>query len=496
MEKLSYRTLESNGYQGWLLGSAPERVLQFGEGNFLRAFADYFVDVANEKCGFDAKVVVVQPIARGLCGQLNEQEGLYTLYLRGFLDGRQVNEKRVASCVSRAINPYEEYQALLQVAHNPDIRYIISNTTEAGIVFDPGCGFEDAPPSSFPAKLTRFLYERYTSGSAGKKGLVVLSCELIDNNGDELRRCVEEYIRLWSLEQGFAEWVGDNVMFCNTLVDRIVTGYPAAEADALNRENGYEDKLLVAAEVFGLWVIEGPESLAEELPFARAGLPVKVVPDHTPYKQRKVRILNGAHTTLCLAAFLCGKNIVRDCMQDHRLRGFMEHTIYQEIIPTLSLPKAELEQFAASVTERFANPFIDHALLAISLNSVSKWRARVLPSLKGYLDKTGTLPPNITFSFAALLQFYSGVKMENGVLIALRQEQEYPIKDEEWVLEEFLALKDNNPAEKAEAICKNQRMWGEDLRGIPGFEQAVAAYLADIQEKGMEEVLAGLAQEE
>lgn len=495
MEQLSYGTLKQQGFQGFVLENAPERVLQFGEGNFLRAFADYFIDVANEKSGFNTKVVVAQPIAQGLAHLLNEQEGLYTTYLRGYKDGNKVNEKRVCSCISRAINPYEDYAALLEIAHNPQLRYIISNTTEAGIVFDAACGFEDAPPASFPAKLTRFLYERFTSKTAGDKGLVVLSCELIDNNGGELKRCVEEYIRLWKLEAGFAQWVEANVLFCNTLVDRIVTGYPAAEAAALNAENGYEDKLLVAAEVFGLWVIEGPESLGQELPFAKAGLPVIVVPDHTPYKQRKVRILNGAHTSLVLAAYLSGKDIVRDCMEDAVTRGFMEHTIYQEIIPTLTLPKAELEEFAASVTDRFANPFIDHSLLAISLNSVAKWKARLLPSLQGYVEKNAALPANITFSLAALIAFYSGVRMENGAMVALRGTQEYTVKDDEWVLEAFLALKDSTPAQKAAAICGDTRMWGEDLCSIPGLENAVAGYLEMIRSKGMAAALAAMQQE-
>lgn len=495
MEQLNRKTLDNLGYQGYLLNDAAERVLQFGEGNFLRAFADYFIDIANEKCDFRCKVVVAQPIQYGLAEELNKQDGLYTLYLRGFQDGSPVNQKRIVSCISRAINPYSDYQALLAVAENPELRYIVSNTTEAGIVFDDSCRFDDAPPASFPAKLTRFLYQRYKTEAAKENGLVVLSCELIDNNGEELQRCVEQYLQLWKLEEEFSRWLHRQVSFHSTLVDRIVTGYPANEAEKLNAENGYEDKLLDTGEIFGLWVIEGPESLEQELPFAKAGLPVKVVPDHTPYKQRKVRILNGAHTSLVPVAYLCGKDIVRDCMEDPQLRRFMETTIYDEVIPTLQLPKTELEEFAASVTDRFSNPFIDHALLSIALNSVSKWRARVMPSLKVYLEDKKTLPSHIVFSFAALLAFYQGEKLRDEGMEALRNGSPYLIKDDRWVLEAFMALKGKNAAETVTAIAGNTRMWGEDLNNLPGFADSVTNYLSGIQANGMRAALDALQQE-
>ncbi len=491
MKQLNDETLRQSGYKGFVRRGAPERVLQFGEGNFLRAFVDYFIDVANERCGFDTSVVVVQPIAQGLANVLNEQQGLYTLYLRGFEDGRKAEEKRVVSCISRAINPYEDYAALLACAHNPDLRYIVSNTTEAGIVFDDTCRFSDAPPSAFPAKLTRFLYERYKAFGIGY-GLVVLSCELIDHNGDELRRCVEETIRLWQLEDDFYDWVKKEVLFCNTLVDRIVTGYPRAEAERLNEANGYEDKLLDTGEVFGLWVIEGPKSLEEELPFVKAGLPVRVVPDHLPYKQRKVRILNGAHTSMVLAAYLAGKNIVRECMEDEAIRTFMQKTIHEEIIPTLSLPREELEMFAASVTERFQNPFIDHSLLAIALNSTSKWRARVLPSLKEYAERFGSLPQRIVFSFAAYLVFYRGVRLEDAGLMAKRGEGEYCVNDTRSVLELFYAHRGSSAAELVHAVCSDVKLWGEDLGAISGFEAAVTGYLNQIAAFGMKGAIAKL----
>ena len=317
MKTLNYETLNEIGYDGYLLKDAPERVLQFGEGNFLRAFVDYFIDMLNEKTGFNSKVVLCQPIAPGLADKINEQEGLYTLYLRGFQDGAKVNKKRIISCVSRCLNPYNDFEEVLKCAENPDLRYITCNTTEAGIAYDPSCRFTDVPASSYPGKLTQFLYRRFrTFGSEIGKGFVILSCELIDNNGKELEKCVLQYAAQWELGDDFMNWIREENLFCSTLVDRIVTGYPRSEADAINEENGYIDNLIDTGEIFGFWVIEGPESLKEELPFEKAGLPVLITDDHKPYKQRKVRILNGAHTSFVLGAYLAGQNIVRDCMND------------------------------------------------------------------------------------------------------------------------------------------------------------------------------------
>ena len=493
MKKLSYQTLKETGYNGYLLENAPEKVLQFGEGNFLRAFVDYFFDVANEKCGFNGKVVLCQPIAPGLANMINEQQGLYTLYLRGFENGQKVNQKRVISAVSRCLNPYEDFGSLLACAKNPDLRYLASNTTEAGIAFDPSCRFDDAPPASFPGKLTRFLYERYTHfGTVHGKGFVILSCELIDNNGKELKKCVHQYIDLWGLSDEFAKWVDEENLFCSTLVDRIVTGYPRAEAAAINEANGYEDNLIDTGEVFGFWVIEGPHWLEDELPFKKAGLPVSVVADHTPYKKRKVRILNGAHTSMVLAAYLAGQDIVRNCMQDEVIKGFMDKTVYDEIIPTLTLPKDELESFAHAVGERFNNPFIDHALMAISLNSTSKWKARCLPSFKGYVEKFGKLPVNLTMSMAALIKFYScDVQRltDDGLVCKRPAGNEYTVKDDRPVLEFYYAHKDDDAKTLAHAVLSNESFWGEDLTAVPGFEAAVAADLEGIEAKGMYEMM-------
>ncbi len=347
METLNYAALERLGYTGYLLPKAPVRVLQFGEGNFLRAFIDYFIDIANERTGFNGKVTLVQPIPQGGLRQAFErQEGLYTLYLRGLEDGEAVNQKRVISACGRYINPYADYQALLREAQNPALRYVVSNTTEAGIVYDGSCRFADTPPVSFPPKLTRLLYERWRTFMGEKgKGLVILSCELIDDNGIILAGHVRRHAQEWQLESQFMDWLSEECLFCSTLVDRIVTGYPRGEAQALNAENGYIDDLLDTGETFALWVIEGPEWLAEELPFARAGLPVKVVADHAPYKKQKVRILNGAHTSMVPAAFLCGQNIVRDAMYDDDIAAFFRKAVWEEIMPVVPLPRAELEAF-------------------------------------------------------------------------------------------------------------------------------------------------------
>lgn len=492
MENLSYKTLEEQGYDGFLLKDAPERVLQFGEGNFLRAFVDYFVDMMNEKAGFNSKVVVCQPIGSStkVKDMINEQEGLYTLYLRGFENGQKVNTKRIISCVSRCLNPYQDFDALMDCAKNPDLRFITCNTTEAGIAYDPACQLADRPASSYPGKLTQFMYERFQLfGKEAGKGFVILACELIDNNGKELEKCVLQYAKQWNLGEEFINWIQTENIFSSTLVDRIVTGYPRNEAEAICKENNYPDNIIDTGEVFGFWVIEGPDSLKKELPFKEAGLPVLICGDHKPYKQRKVRILNGAHTSFVLGAYLAGQDIVRNCMDDEVINGFMNKTIYDEIIPTLTLPKEELEGFAASVTERFKNPFIDHALLAISLNSTSKWKARVMPSLKGFVDKTNALPACITASFAFYLAFYRGTELTEEGLVGKRGDNTYMIKDDQNVLEFYLAHKDDSAQELTHAVCTNTDFWGEDLTLIPGFEEAVSGYLAKIEQDGTYEVM-------
>ena len=489
MELLNYEVLEKSGYDGYILKDAPEKVMQFGEGNFLRAFVDYWFDVSNEKAGWNGKCVLVQPIKPGLAEMINKQEGLYTLYLRGRENGEKVDRKRVISSVSRCLNPYTEegYKAMMELAVSDDLEYIVSNTTEAGIVYDPSCQLEDKPANSFPGKLTQVLYERY---KAGKGGLVILSCELIDNNGKELLKCVNQYIDQWGLDDGFRKYVNEDCTFCSTLVDRIVPGRirDAEEVARLEEINGYSDPLLVVGEVFGVWNIEGPAWLEEKLPFKKAGVNCIVVPDVTPYKKRKVRILNGAHTGFVLGAYLAGFNIVRECMENSTVLGFMNKMLYDEVIPTLTLDKDDLMNFAKAVQDRFNNPFVNHELMSISLNSTSKWRARCFPSFAEYVEKYGKLPACLTTSFAAYLAFYSSNIQEltdAGLVCKDPQGRTYTISDDRWVLEFYYDHKDDDAATLTHAVMTNEQMWGEDLTKIEGFEAAVAADLEKIRKDGV-----------
>ena len=489
MKQLNYDVLKETGYQGFIEKDAPERIIQFGEGNFLRGFVDYFVDTMNEKAGFHSKVLVVQPIARGLRDIINTQEGLYTLYLRGFQDGQKVNQKRVISSISRCLNPYDEFDKFMESAESQDLRFVVSNTTEAGIAYDPECRFDDAPASSFPGKLTQWLYHRYETFKEGH-GMVILSCELIDDNGKELEKCVLKYAEQWNLGEEFIKWIKKENIFCATLVDRIVTGYPRSEVENLNKENGYEDQLVDTAEIFGLWVIEAPQELGQEIPFEKAGLPVIITDNHKPYKQRKVRILNGAHTSFVLGAYLAGEDIVRNCMNDETIRTFMNKTVYDEIIPTLDLPEQELKDFAAAVTERFKNPYIDHKLLDISLNSTSKWKARVLPSLLEYVKRKGTLPSCITASMAFYIQFYRGIRWEeDSIMVAKREANEYPVKDDLNVLKFYMERKDAKIEGLVHDVLSNVDFWGQDLTQIPGFESAVLQDMEVIQESGARKLM-------
>ena len=488
MEKLSYAALKAAGYPGYVLEDPPEKVLQFGEGNFLRAFVNYWFDVSNEKAGWNGKCVLVQPIAPGLAGLINEQEGLYTLYLRGRENGEKVDKKRVISSVSRCLNPYEkaDFDAMMEVAVSDDLEYVVSNTTEAGIVYDPACKLDDVPAASFPGKLTQVLYKRW---QAGKPGLVILSCELIDNNGRELLKCVGQYVDQWGLEDGFKKYVNEDCTFCSTLVDRIVPGRvkDAGEAARMEAENGYRDELIDVGEVFGVWNIEGPAWLEEKLPFKKAGLNCPVVPDVTPYKKRKVRILNGAHTGFVLGAYLAGFDIVRDCMQDDTVRGFMNKMLYEEVIPTLPLDKKDLEDFASAVQDRFNNPFVDHELMSISLNSTSKWRARNMPSFLEYVEAKGELPACLTMSFAAYIAFFSNDIQgltDKGLVCRRPKGNEYVCSDDRWVLEFYNDHKDDSAEELVHAVMTNERMWGQDLTKVAGFEAAVVSGLKLIREQG------------
>ena len=490
METLNYPVLKQSGYDGYILEHAPEKVLQFGEGNFLRAFVDYWFDLANEKAGWNGKCVLVQPIAPGLAKMINAQDGLYTLYLRGSENGRKVDDKRVISSVSRCLNPYEkeDYEAMMEVAASDELEIIVSNTTEAGIVYDPACQKDDCPPSSFPAKLTQVLYHRYR---AGKPGILMLACELIDDNGKQLLKCVNQYIDQWGLEDGFKQYVNEDCTFCGSLVDRIVPGRirDPKEVAELEEKNGYADPLTDVGEVFGVWVIEGDPKLNDVLPFRKAGLEdhVFVTPDMSPYKKRKVRILNGAHTGFVLGAYLAGFDIVRDCMHDDTVLGYMNKMLLDEVVPILPLDKEDCKKFAAAVQDRFNNPFVNHELMSISLNSTSKWRARNMPSFLEYIEQNGTLPACLTMSFAAYIAFYSNDVQEltdAGLVCKRAKGNTYTVSDDRWVLEFYYAHKDDDIPALVHAVMANEQMWGRDLTQIPGFEDATVNNLAMIREQG------------
>lgn len=372
-----------------------ERIIQFGEGGFLRGFADWMLDIVNEKTDFNGKAVVVQPIREGLCDLLSAQGCVYTHICRG---KEGVDTRRIES-ISRCVKPYDDFEGYLALAKNPDARFIISNTTESGIVFSEKDKFTDTPAESFPGKLTQLLYKRYEEGL---RGFVFLPCELIEKNGKTLRDCILRYSDLWSLGDGFANWIKEENVFCDTLVDRINTGYPRGE----DIDVGWDDKMINASEYFHLWVIEGYDGLFDEIPFDKCGLQVILTDDLARYRTRKVRILNGAHTSLVPYALLSGLDTVGSCIENETMLAHLKSCIYDEIIPTLDLPRAELIDYADNVIARFSNPYVKHMLSSIALNSVSKFKVRVLPSILEYVKRYEKMPTSLIFSFAKLIDFY------------------------------------------------------------------------------------------
>jgi len=464
----------------------PVRIIQFGEGNFLRAFIDWMVDRMNEEVGFQTGITVIQPIAAGLAEKINAQNGLYTLFLNGLREGKPFSEHRIIRCLDRCLNPYANFQGYLRTAENSDLRFVVSNTTEAGIAFNGHDRMGDAPPSSFPAKLTVWLYHRYRHfQGAESAGLIFLPCELIEDNGDNLKECILKYVVLWKLENGFAEWIKKFCCFCNTLVDRIVTGYPKERAPELSAKLGYEDLLMTEGELFHLWVIQGPDFLKKELPFHKCGLNVLFAKDVAPYRTRKVRILNGAHTSFVPAAYLMGVETVREAVEHPLLGAFLRQTLFEEIIPTLDLPKEELTAFAEAVLERFKNPFIKHYLMSIALNSISKFQVRVLPSLGEYMKRQGRVPERLAFSFAALIAFYKGRRGNDPI----------PLNDSPENLALFKALWASHDG-SLESIQKmvmkvlgQKDLWQTDLNEWKGLGQVLGEYLREIETRGMEATL-------
>lgn len=385
-----------------------EKIIQFGAGNFLRAFADYFIDKSNKDNLFDGKVVIVSPTNSKTVEKINSQQGKYNLYIRGISDNKEICNRIQIDSISRAINPYMDFDSYISLAHNQDFRYIISNTTEAGIIFSQDDKFNDRPAKSFPAKLTQLLFERY---KLNLDGFIIFACELIDNNADVLKECVLKYADLWQLGDDFTKWICNNNHFCNTLVDRIVTGYPKDEAQSLCEEIGFDDKLLDTAEPYHLWAIEG--DFENELPLKKAGLNVIWTDDIKPYKKMKVRILNGCHTSLVFASLLCGISTVKQSLDDDDLHKFLNLCMFDYILPTLG-DTEENRAFANAVFERFANPYIKHMWKSISLNSVSKFNARVLPTIIDYINKNNAVPKPLAFSLACLIEYYKNNEVNDS----------------------------------------------------------------------------------
>lgn len=462
---LQQATSLPSGLTRGVLERLPETVVQFGAGNFLHGFADWMIDLLNEAGLFGGHVVAVEEHQPALVDVLNSQDGLYTLLLRGVAGGQVVDQRRIVTAVSRALNPRDAWSELVRSFQSPELRFVVSNTTEAGIALVDEPLRPGQSPGSFPAKVAALLYERFQAVCGDPaRGLVFLPCELIDRNGATLRQYVQCHAERWNLGGDFAAWVTGSNHFLNTLVDRIVTGHPGDEAPQLMRDLGYEDALLDTGEWFPLWVMEGPRQLAEELPFHRAGLNVVWTDDLTPYRTRKVRILNGAHTATVLAAFHGGLNTVREMVEDPVFGPFVRRTVFDEILPTVPLDERQRTDYAHAVLERFRNPFVRHALLSISLNSVSKWKVRVLPTLLDYVQTRGTLPPLLSFSLAALIHFYRGERSSTTSWVGRRDGDCYPIRDEAAVLEFFAQVSNadesnRQPRELTAAILGHTSLW-------------------------------------
>lgn len=455
----------------------PERVVQFGGGNFLRGFVDWMIEALNEQTDFASKVVMVKPTPEGNYEALAAQDCLFHVQLHGLEAGEPIVQRKLITCISRVVNPYSDYQVFLALARQPDIRFIVSNTTEAGIAFAPDDRLTDTPPASFPAKLTLFLYHRFQHFEANPdKGCIVLPCELIEHNGERLKQLVLRYADLWQLDTRFGQWLETNNLFCNTLVDRIVTGFPKTDGAAVLKRIGFNDQQLVEAEQYHSWVIEAPPALQLELPVHQSNLNVRIIEDIAPYQRMKVRILNGAHTAMMPLGYLTGLETVQQAVEHPWLGEFVRELLYEEILPSLDDPDAGI--FAQDVLNRFHNPFIQHQLLSIALNSISKFRVRLLPSLTAYTANTQRLPHRIVLAFAALLRFYKGEW--KGAAI--------PLKDDPAMIASIQTAWQSGSALSVmvENILTNDLLWGQDLTRIEGLADLVSAYLAEIEVKNIQ----------
>ncbi len=467
----------------------PLKIVQFGGGNFLRAFVDWMVQVLNEETDFNGGVVVVKPTERGDYRELKSQDGLFTVVLDGIKSGELVANKQLIDCVQEVLNPYSDWDAYLRLAEHADLRFVVSNTTEAGIKFNAEDALDDNPPKEFPAKLTRWLYHRFQFFEGDEtKGLILLPCELIENNGIELKRTILKYAEHWLLGSEFNAWINSANHFCNTLVDRIVSGYPKDRAEKIHKALGYDDQLLVAGEYYHSWVIQGHEIVQQELPFAQTDLNVELVDDLVRYREMKVRILNGAHTAMVPVGYLAGIRFVNDAMDDDSICDFVELLLCDEVNTTLNFPESVKKRFISDVLDRFRNPLLKHQLISISLNSTSKFVTRLLPSLIDYYNKDKELPKRIVFGLSALIRFYKGEFKGKSI----------DLKDDAKVLGYFVAA--YKALDKAEislpeavaSILSNTEIWGQDLTRFAGLVEQVSANIKNIETLGIKASLATL----
>ena len=455
-----------------------EKIIQFGEGNFLRAFIEWIIWKTNQKTDFDASVVIVQPIEKGMVDMLNEQDCLYHLNLQGLDKGQSVDSVDMIDVVSRGLNPYREFEEFLKLAEQPQMRFVISNTTEAGIAFDPNCKLDDKPALSYPGKLTQLLYHRYEYFKGDMtKGFIIFPCELIFENGKHLKECIRQYIDLWNLGEGFSNWFENACGVYSTLVDRIVPGYPRDTAAQLCERVGYQDNMLDKAEIFHLWVIEAPKEIAAEFPADKAGLNVLFVPSEAPYHERKVTLLNGPHTVLSPVGYLSGLNTVKECCEDPLIGKFVHKVMYEELLPTLNLPENELLQFAGDVMERFRNPFVKHFVTSIMLNSFPKFRTRDLPGIKTYLERKGELPAGLVLGLAAICTYYKGGKRGEDEIVPNDDPKIVQLLKDLWATDDVRKV--------AEGVLGAEFIWDEDLNAIPGLTRLLTKALALIQMEGM-----------
>ncbi len=474
MKQLNKETVSKKGL--------PVKVLQFGEGNFLRAFVDWMINKANKEIDFNRGVVVVQPLENGMVDLLKKQDNLYHVILEGIKDGEPIREKELIECIQDSINPYAEYEAYKNYFLSPDLELIVSNTTEAGITRVENEDINALPPKSFPGKVCQLLYQRYKHfNGAQDKGLTFFCCELIEKNATELRTIVLELAEENKLEKEFVNWLNTSCNFCSTLVDRIVTGFPRDTIKDLQKELDFEDNLVVIGEYFHLWAIEAPEDVRQKFAFDKAGLNVVWLDDMTEFRDKKVRILNGSHTALVPVGLLCGHQTVKEAFNDKDVADFILKMVDQEVIPNINGDKEYLKKFSEEILERFYNPYIKHYLKDISLNSLSKWMTRDYPSFIDCIERSKELPTRLTFSLAALLVHYKGAY--NDLTFEIKDTAEHV----DFITRQWNS---NKPlSDIVSSILANTSVWGKNLNEIEGLSDKIASYIDVIQSKGIKEAL-------